>query len=137
MISMTVATAPRTGEAIALREGETPLGVALEAFTSLVAFPSFGRFPQRGKIIDLSDSTVVVEARRHLPQPALIEVNPFPRGSDRFTYTFSIDPEAFDGASAFRQLLVAVWACAIAYPELRSPQVSEFVENAVNSPFAA
>jgi hypothetical protein len=137
MISMTIATAPRNGEALTLREGEISLGLALEALTSLVAFPSFGRFPQSGKFIDLSGAVVVVEARRHLPHVGLNEVNPFPPGSDRFTYTFSIDSESFDGVSAFRQLLVAAWACAVAYPELRNQKVSEFVESAASNPLSA
>jgi hypothetical protein len=137
MIGMTIAATPRNGEAVPLREGETPLSLALEALTSLVAIPSFGRFPQFGKFIDLSDSIIVVEAKRHLPHPRLYEVNPFPSGSSRFTYTFALDAESFDGVSAFRQLLVSAWAYAVAYPKLQSQKVSEFVENVANSPLSA
>ena len=133
---MTIATAPKNEEGITLREGEVPLGAALEALTSLIAIPSFGRFPQFGKFVDLSDS-IIIEAKRHLPHPQLNKVNPFPCGSDRFTYTFTLDAESFGGASAFRQLLVVAWAFAVAYPEHRSQKVSKFVENAANSPLLA
>ena len=134
---MTVAATPRDGEAVVLREGEAPLHLALEALTSLVAVSGFGRFPQFGKFTNLSATTIAVEARRHLPHPRLIEVTPFPSGSDRFTYTFTRNSESFGGTSAFRQLLVVAWACAVAYPELRSQEVSEFVEDMANSPLSA
>jgi hypothetical protein len=50
---------------------------------------------------------------------------------------FTINPESFGGASAFMQLTVAAWAYAVTYPELRGPKVSEFVEDATNSPLSA
>lgn len=134
MIRMTIAANLRDG-ATTLREGDARLGDTLEAVTTLVLTSTFpiGRLTRLDvKVNQLSENRIVMESRRHLTVPRLTEVNPFPSQPARFTYTFEADPDL--SQSDFKHLLLAVWAYAIAYSELQSPEVTAFIQDPANNP---